>query len=85
MVILSVKNMRLSIPALILSHFMVIGGLLLNRFNVVFLTEKGLQSNRFYLPSWQEIIVTIGLISLGIFLYKIIVINLPIFNSSAKE
>ena len=85
MLLLSVKNMRQSIPALIFSHSSVIFGLLLNRFNVVFLTEKGIRGGHLYLPSWQEILVTIGLVSLGIFLYKLIVFNLPIFNSSAKE
>jgi Ni/Fe-hydrogenase subunit HybB-like protein len=85
MVLLSIKNIRYSIPALIIAHSAVIFGLLLNRFNVVFLTEKSMIFRNLYFPSWQEILITLGLISIGIVLYKLLVLYLPAFHGPAKE
>ncbi len=80
MLLLSSRTVRRSIPLLLFSHGLVIFGVILNRFDVVFLTETSMRGP-IYLPSWEEVFITLGLVSTGILFYKIIVTYLPIFNS----
>lgn len=84
MILLSSKSIRNSIPALLTTHGLVVFGVIFNRFNVVFLTQSKM-GDAFYFPSWQEIAITVGLVSAGLFLYKLIVTYLPIFNHPAEE
>ncbi len=84
MILLSSKTVRRSIPALLLSHGLVIAGVILNRFDAVFLTEYSMKGP-LYLPSWEEIFITLGLVSTGILFYKIIVRYLPIFVMPVEE
>jgi len=55
---------------------LLIAGLLMNRLNVLFLAQAG--TGRFYRPSAQELLLTIGLISLAAFLYRAAVFYLPV-------
>ncbi|GAB6886909.1 Ni/Fe-hydrogenase cytochrome b subunit [Desulfothermus okinawensis JCM 13304] len=84
MIFLSSKTIQGSVPSLLLFHSLVIFGVILNRFDVVFLTEANMGKG-FYFPSWQEIAITLGLISIGLFLYKLIVTYLPIFDSPSDQ
>ena len=83
MIFLSSKTIRHSVPFLLFFHSLVIFGILLNRFDVVFLTESTMGG--FYFPSWQEIAISVGLVSLGLFLYKLIVTYLPIFEVPSDQ
>lgn len=59
----------------------VIGGLILNRFNSSLIFMSG----DFYLPSWSEIAVSIGLTCLGLIIYDACIRFLPMFPEPSNE
>jgi Ni/Fe-hydrogenase subunit HybB-like protein len=61
--------------------FFVMGGLIMNRLNSALIFMKG----SFYIPSWQELVVTIGLTCFGILLFDLAVRFLPMFPEPKKE
>jgi Ni/Fe-hydrogenase subunit HybB-like protein len=65
------------------AQFLVIGGVILNRFNVVLFSQGGGGSS--YFPTWIEFAVTLGLISLGIFLYRFAVVTWPILTHAEAD
>lgn len=83
MVLLSLKQVRESLGGLFFSVSLVIGGVVFNRFNVTFFTQ--INSGGSYSPTWQEIAITVGLVSLGIFLYRLAVKFLPILPEAEAE
>jgi Ni/Fe-hydrogenase subunit HybB-like protein len=56
----------------------VVFGVILNRFNVAFFGQAG----AFYFPSWIELAVTVGLISLGLLIYLFGVKNFPVLDQT---
>jgi Ni/Fe-hydrogenase subunit HybB-like protein len=84
MLLLSTQSIRQSIQGLLTCHGLVIFGVILNRFNVVFLPQTQM-GETFYFPSWQEFLITIGLVSAGLFMYKLIVTYLPVFQTPSEE
>jgi len=58
------------------SATLVVFGLLLNRFNVSLIFLDGAP----YLPAWTEILVTFGLISIGIIIYDLAFRTLPVLQ-----
>lgn len=55
--------------------FFTMGGLILNRLNSALIFMNG----SFYLPSWQEVAVTVGLTCLGLIMFDLAVRFLPMF------
>ncbi len=55
--------------------FFAMGGLILNRLNSALIFMSG----AFYLPSWQEVAVTVGLTCLGLIMFDLAVRFLPMF------
>jgi len=55
--------------------FFAMGGLILNRLNSALIFMNG----SFYLPSWQEVAVTVGLTCLGLIMFDLAVRFLPMF------
>jgi Ni/Fe-hydrogenase subunit HybB-like protein len=55
--------------------FFTMGGLILNRVNAALIFMDG----SFYLPSWQELAVTVGLTCLGLIMFDAAVRFLPMF------
>lgn len=55
--------------------FFTMGGLILNRLNSALVFMDG----SFYLPSWQEVAVTVGLTCLGLIMFDLAVRFLPMF------
>ena len=80
--ILSSKKRRENVRTIFSVNMLVITGVLLNRMNVcVFSMEsyntwKGVS----YFPSWTEFAVSVGVIALGVFLYKMSAKHLPLFS-----
>lgn len=79
--ILSQKRWRNNLGLIFTTNILIVLGVLLNRMNVcIFSMEK---YSRFqgasYFPSWMEFAVSLGIISLGIFLYKMAAKHLPLF------
>jgi Ni/Fe-hydrogenase subunit HybB-like protein len=55
--------------------FFVMGGVMINRLDNALVFFNG----AFYLPSWSELAVTVGLTCLGIIMYDLAVRFLPMF------
>lgn len=79
MVVLWIRSVRESIGGVLFASILVIAGVLLNRFNTNFFAQ--ISSGASYFPTWRELAITAGLISLGVFLYRLAVIYLPVFHS----
>ncbi|WP_306547748.1 NrfD/PsrC family molybdoenzyme membrane anchor subunit [Desulfobulbus sp.] len=80
--ILSVKKMRTNINTIFSVNIMVIVGVILNRLNVCLFSMESYNAWRgfSYSPSWKEFLVSLGVISLGVFLYKMSAKHLPLFS-----
>jgi Ni/Fe-hydrogenase subunit HybB-like protein len=83
MVLLFLRPVRESIGGVFFSACLVIAGLFLNRFNTNFFAQLG--NGVTYFPTWMEIGVTLGLISLGVFLYRLAVLYLPVMHEAETE
>jgi len=76
-----------SMSGLVLGHLLVIGGVLLNRFNVAISGLYGFQSatGGSYFPSLIELLITLALVALGIFLFKLAAKYLALFPKAEAE
>lgn len=83
MVLLLSKRIQRSIQGILWPHVLVISGIILNRLNVLFLTETSHGGT--YFPSGKEVAITIGIISLGAFLYRLALVYLPVFPHVETE
>lgn len=77
------KSIRTSASGLLLASSCVIAGTVLNRFNVNFFSQAGPKAS--YFPSLTEILVTVGLVSLMILLYRLAVTYLPVFHGEQPK
>jgi len=80
--ILSLKKMRTNINMIFSVNILVIVGVLLNRMNVCLFSMEHYNAWRgfSYAPSWQEYVLSLGVVSLGVFLYKMSAKHLPLFS-----
>jgi Ni/Fe-hydrogenase subunit HybB-like protein len=78
-------KVRSSRGALFFTCFLIVGGVLLNRVNVFVVGYKPPISESNYFPAITEIIVTVGLISALMFLYRLIVTYLPVLSGPSEE
>jgi len=74
-------------PGLTFGHLLVIGGVLLNRFNVSISGLYGFQSatGGSYFPSVIEFLITLALVALGIFIFKLTAKYLALFPEIKAE
>lgn len=81
-VILSIKKNRTNVNTIFRVNIIVIAGVMLNRMNVcLFSMEQFNMWKGFsYTPSWMEFMVSLGIISLGVLLYKMSAKYLPLFS-----
>jgi Ni/Fe-hydrogenase subunit HybB-like protein len=77
-VLLSVRKIRESVTGLFVSATLVILGVALNRINVFLVAYQPLYAEKPYFPSLYEILVTIGLISALVLVYRLVVMNFPV-------
>ncbi len=72
---------------LVLGHLLVIAGVLINRFNVSVSGLYGFQSatGSSYFPSIIELLITLALVALGIFLFKLTAKYLALFPEVETE
>jgi Ni/Fe-hydrogenase subunit HybB-like protein len=79
---LSFKKFRTDVNAIFAVNMLVIIGVLLNRMNVCLFSMESYNTWRgaAYSPSWKEFMVSLGIISLGVFLYKMSAKHLPLFS-----
>ncbi len=69
-------NVRGSRVWLFRACLLIVLGVILNRFNVLFFGQGGV----FYAPSWQEFAITAGITSLGILLFMFAAKNFPVLD-----
>ena len=81
--ILGSKNMAV----ITIGHLLVIGGVLLNRFNVSISGLYGFQSatGGSYFPSVIEFLITLALVAVGIFVFKLAAKYLTLFPEAETE
>jgi Ni/Fe-hydrogenase subunit HybB-like protein len=79
----AMRSVRESVNGLFLAACCVMVGTVMNRFNVNFFAQAGPHTS--YFPSLWEILVTVGLVSLMILLYRLAVTYLPVFHESGKS
>ncbi len=75
-ILLSQKRLRENPVWLFRAALLVVIGIVLNRFNVMFSGE----GNVLYAPTWMEFAITAGLISLGMLLYMVGVKYFPVLD-----
>lgn len=83
MLLLFMPNIQKSENAILGCQLMVIAGVIFNRFNVSLLAQGGVDAS--YFPTWIEFAVTLGIISLGIFLYRFAVVTWPILTHGTAD
>lgn len=84
-VMLLIPKVRQSRRWLFIACTLIIGGVLLNRINVFVVGYRPPISEANYFPSVGEILVTVGLISALMFLYRFIITYLPVLSKPEKE
>jgi Ni/Fe-hydrogenase subunit HybB-like protein len=79
------ERVRRSRRALFIACTMVVAGVLINRVNVFVVAYKPPVSESSYFPAVGEILVTVGLISTLMFIYRFLVTYLPVLSAPARE
>jgi Ni/Fe-hydrogenase subunit HybB-like protein len=76
-----------NVNGMLTGHILVTGGVLLNRFNVSISGMYGFQSatGGSYRPSIIELMITLAIVALGIFLFKLWAKYLPLFPEAGVE
>ncbi|MFH2129583.1 MAG: NrfD/PsrC family molybdoenzyme membrane anchor subunit [bacterium] len=80
LVLLSFKSVRKSPCGLFLSSLLVIAGIVINRINVFLVGYHPPYATTTYFPSFGEILVTLGFISMEVLLYRLIVKHFPFIS-----
>ncbi len=79
--LLSQVRIRNSITGLFVSAALVVGGIVLNRINVFLVAYQPLYPEQSYFPSFLEIMVTVGLISGLVLIFRWIVMTFPVLTT----
>jgi len=79
------EKVRRSRPLLFIASTMIVGGVLFNRLNVFVVGYKPPVSEADYFPAMGEIVVTVGLISALMLLYRLLVTYLPVLSARPQE
>lgn len=79
MVLFAIPRVRRSESGLFLAAVLTVMGFILNRLNVA-ITGMAASSGTLYIPSWMELSVTMGVVTLGFILFGLAVRHLPIFS-----
>ena len=79
------EKVRKSEKWLFMAASLIVGGVLLNRINVFVVGYRPPVSDAHYFPAIGEILVTVGLISGLMLLYRFLATYLPVLNAKKKE
>jgi len=82
--IFMIHRLRRQVGWLFAAAAMVVFGVALNRVNVFIIGYSPVYADGPYVPAWPEVVVTIGLISLLILIYRFFVMNLPIMHEEGE-
>ena len=75
-IILLIPKLNKSHPWIFRAGYLAVGGLVMHRFNVSFVGLAGAK----YFPTWQELLSTAGLASIGIIIFWVIASNIPLME-----
>ena len=81
---LLVERVRTSRTGLVVAALCAVLGFVMNRLDVS-LTGMERAAGRFYLPSWMEVTVSLGLVALGFVLFALAVRHLPVFPEAPRH
>lgn len=84
-ILLSIKKVRESVRGLFVSATLVILGVAFNRINVFLVAYQPPYAEKSYFPSPYEVLVTIGLISALVLVYRLVVMNFPVISTPISE
>jgi Ni/Fe-hydrogenase subunit HybB-like protein len=79
--LLAFRPVRTSERGLVIASFLVVLGFVANRLNVSVTGMEGAAGVR-YLPTWMEIVVSVGLVAIGMAAFGLAVRYLPIFHEA---
>jgi len=82
MVLFSLPKVRRSSGWLLVGALLVIGGVVMNRFDVS-LVGLARPAGASYFPSWMEFVVTLGILAGGVTAFGLVARNLPLFGEHA--
>lgn len=85
MALLLSRRVRSSLSGLFLASSLVIFGVALNRINVFLISYRPLYPEKSYFPSPFEILVTVGLISTLVLVYRAMVMIFPVIAATPQE
>jgi Ni/Fe-hydrogenase subunit HybB-like protein len=85
MALLLSRRVRSSLSGLFLSSSLVIFGVALNRINVFLISYRPLYPEKTYFPSPFEILVTVGLISALVLVYRAMVMIFPVIAAPPQQ
>jgi len=85
MAMLLSRRVRHSLSGLFLASSLVIFGVALNRINVFLISYRPLYPEKSYFPSPFEILVTVGLISTLVLVYRAMVMIFPVIAATPQE
>ena len=83
-VMMVTPHIRRSVAGLLTASSLVIGGVVLNRIDVFLVAYRPLYADKPYFPSLIEIMVTLGLISTLVLIYRFFVLNFPVTNHTSS-
>ncbi|MGD9158183.1 MAG: polysulfide reductase NrfD [Desulfobacteraceae bacterium] len=83
LVLFTISYKKKNIPLIKNASIITLLGILLNRMNVSLIGYKWYETTR-YFPSWQEIIVTLTIIFVEIWVFRWIVLRMPVLSQSLK-
>jgi len=83
-VLFSFERTRRNRAGLLLGAILVVGGVILNRFDVSLIQLKRFAGPS-YFPAWTEFAITIALVSAGVAAYGLVARFLPVFEEPAAQ
>ncbi len=83
-VLFSIKKMRLNRTATLVSALLVAAGIVMNRFNTSWFGVLPIDDT-YYMPSWMEIAILVGVFSGVLLVYTLIAHYFPVFSETVCD
>lgn len=84
LILFTISYKKKNIPMIKTASIITLLGIFLNRMNVSLIGFKWYETDR-YFPSWQEIIVTLAIIFIEIWVFRWIVLRMPVLSPSLNN
>jgi Ni/Fe-hydrogenase subunit HybB-like protein len=81
MILYSISYQKRNIPLVKITSLLTMVGIIINRLNVTVIAFKW-DAPTHYVPSWQEIVVTLTVLSVEIWIFRWLVRRLPVLRES---